>query len=155
MEAATSRQTPAPTQTADASANQSSNSPLSPKTKYCVICTTLGKLCPNEFPGSWDWHKDSEEEEGNDQDKGEDNFSVCLDWDADLKKQDIKNQEVKDQKNIEGKTSQNSPTSMSATISTLQPPESSFKQSTKRTSETSTEEENKHNTLAIILGHES
>ena len=28
-----------------------------------------------------DWEEDSEEEEGNDQDKGEDNFSGCLDWD--------------------------------------------------------------------------
>ena len=79
MEAAASSPAPTPTQPADAPADQSSNSPLSPKIKYCAVCSLLGRLCPNEFPVTQDWEKDSKEEEGNDQDIGEDNFSVCLD----------------------------------------------------------------------------
>ena len=59
-----------PSQPADAPANQSPNSPLSPDTKYCAICTPLGKLCPNEFPVSLDWNEDLKEEERKDQDKG-------------------------------------------------------------------------------------
>ena len=74
-----------------------------------------------------------------------------MDWDADLKEQDRKNQEIKDKKDKEGKTPQNSPTFMSATTSTLQPPESSIKQSTKRFTETLTEEENKYETLTTII----
>ena len=83
------------TKPAKAQANQSSNSSLSPEEKYCAICTPLGKLCPNEFPESQDW--EDSEEEGNNQGKGEDNFSVCLDRDADLKEQDrkIKKQKTK------------------------------------------------------------
>ena len=96
-----------------------------------------------------------EEEEGKDQDKGEDNFSECLDWDADLKEQDRKNQEIKDQKDNEGKTALNSPKFLSSTIFTLQPLESSIKQFTKRSSETPAEEENKCKILTMPLGHNS
>ena len=61
-----------------------------------------------------------------------------------LEEQDRKNQEIKDQKDNEGKTPQNSPTFLSATTFTLQPPESSIEQFTKRSNETPTKEENKH-----------
>ena len=67
--------------------------------------------------------------------------------------QDRKNQEIKDQKDNEGKTPQNCPTFLLATTFTLQPPGSSIKQFTKNSSETPTEEGNKHETLAILLGH--
>ena len=53
----------ASTKLARASANKSF---LSHEDKYCAICTPLGKLCSNEFPGSQD-SEDSKEEEGNDQ----------------------------------------------------------------------------------------
>ena len=66
---------------------------------------------------------------------------MCSDWDTYLKEQDRKNQEIKNKKENEGKTPQNSPTSLSATAYTLQPPESSIEQSTKMSSETPTEEE--------------
>ena len=89
---------------------------------------------------SQNWEEDSKQEEGNDQDKGEDNLPVCSDWDVDLEEQDRKNQEIKDQKTIEGKTPQDSPTSLSATLFTLHSPESSFGQSTKKLGEISTEE---------------
>ena len=49
-EATASRQAPAPTQPADAQADQSPNSPLSPEIKYCAVCSPLGRLCSNEFP---------------------------------------------------------------------------------------------------------
>ena len=42
-------------------------------TKYCAICTPLGKMCPNEY-------------------------SMSLDWDEDLEEDKRKNQEIKDQK---------------------------------------------------------
>ena len=155
MEAAASSEAPAPTQPADAPANQSPNPPLSPNAKYCAICTTLGKLHPNEFSVSQEWEEDSEEEKVNDQDKGEDNFSVCLDWDSDLKEQGRKNQEINNQKDNEGKTPQNSPTSLSATTITLQPSESSLKQLTEKSSKTPIEEENKCEAVTMILGHES
>ena len=135
VEATASSQAHAPTQPTVAPADQSPNSPLSPYTKYCAVCTPLGKLCPNEFPVCQDWGEDSKEE-GNDKNKGEDNFSVCSDWDR-------KNQKIKDQKDNKGKTPKNSPTFLSATSFTLQPPESSIKQSTRKSSETPTEEENK------------
>ena len=80
---------------------------------------------------------------------------MCLDWDADLKEQDRKNKEIKDQKDSEGKTPQNWPTFLSVTTFTLQHPESSIKQSTKKSSETPTEEENKYKALTMILEHES
>ena len=146
---------PHPYPAVEALATESPTLPLSPDTKYCAVCTPLGKLCPNKFPVSQGWEEDYEEEERKEQDKGEDNFSVYLDWGADLEEQDRKNQELKHQKENEGKTPQNSPTFLLATIFTLQPPESSIKQFSKRSSETPTEEENKCKTLTILLGHES
>ena len=111
VEAAASSQTPTPTQPAEAPATQSPIVPLSPDTKYCAVCTPLGKLCPNEYPITLDWKEDlgKEEEEGKDHDKEEDNFSVCSDWDADLEEQNRKNQEIEDQKNNDRKTPQPSP----------------------------------------------
>ena len=106
-EATAPSQDPAPTKLADASADQSPNSSLSPDKKYYAICTPSGKLWPNEFPVSQDREEDFEEEEAKDQDK-EDNLSVNLDWEADLKGQDRKNQEIKDQKDNERKTLKNS-----------------------------------------------
>ena len=78
-EAAASSQAPAPTQQADVPANQSPNSPLSPDTKYCTICTPLGKLCPYEYPILSDWDKDLKDKERKDWDKGVYNFSEYLD----------------------------------------------------------------------------
>ena len=37
-------------------------------------------------------------------DKAENHFSVCSDWDADIKEQDKKNQELEDKKNNDRKT---------------------------------------------------
>ena len=102
-EATISTHFPAPSQPADAPADESSNSPLSLDTKYCALCTPLGKLCPNEFPVSQDWEEDSKEEEGNDQDKGKGNFSACLDWDTNFKEQDRQYQEIKDQRTMKGR----------------------------------------------------
>ena len=79
MEGATSRQAPAPTQSADVPADQPKFHPYLLRQLYCVTCTPLGILCPNELPGSQDWEEDSKEEEGNDQGKEEDNISVCSD----------------------------------------------------------------------------
>ena len=64
-------------------------------TKYCAICTQLGKICPKEFPMSLDWD-DNDEEEGKDQNKGE------------------------DQNNTERKTSKTSPRFFAATTLTPQ-----------------------------------
>ena len=108
-------------------------------------------MCPNEVPGSHDL-EDSEKEEENVWDKGEDNFSMCSDWDADVKEQDRKIQETKTKKDNEGKTLQNKPKSLSATALTLHPPESSIEQPTKMSNNTPTEEENKHETLKMIIG---
>ena len=107
-----------------------------------MICTPLGKLSHNEFPGSHDW-EDSEEEE-NDWGKGEDNISVCLDWDADLNKQDRKNQEIENKRDNERKTPQNIPhiPVNHCTCSSV-PPESSTEQSTKRSHEIPTEKKKK------------
>ena len=44
---------------------------------------------------------------------------------------------------------------MSATALALQPPESSFEQSSKKSSETPTEKESKCETLTMIMGYES
>ena len=49
VEATASSWALAPTQPADVPANQSPNSSLSLDTKYCAICTPVGKLCPNDF----------------------------------------------------------------------------------------------------------
>ena len=62
-EAAASNQAPTPTQPAEAPATQSPNLSLSPNTKYCAVCTPLGKLCPNEYPLTLDWEDNLEEEE--------------------------------------------------------------------------------------------
>ena len=72
LEATASRQ--APSKLARTSANKYPNLSLFPEDKYCAICTPLGKLCHRKFPGSQDW-EDSKEDKGNDQGKGEDNFS--------------------------------------------------------------------------------
>ena len=77
-EAAASSQASTPTQLAEAPATQSPSSPLSPDTKYCIICTILGKICPNEYP-------------------------MSSDWDKDLKEQEWKNQEAEDQKAMRGR----------------------------------------------------
>ena len=109
MEAVAFSQVPTLAQPVEAPADQSSNSHISPDTKYCILCTPLGKLCPNEFPVSSDWDKNLKQEERKDQDKGEDNLSVWSNWDADLEEQDRENQEIKDQKNNERKTPQIAP----------------------------------------------
>ena len=80
--------------------------------------------------------------------------SLCLQTGMQILKNKIeKKQEIKDQKASEGKTPQNSPIFLSATTFTFHPPESSIKQFTKRSSETPTEEENKCDTLTMLLGH--
>ena len=140
LEAAGSRQGPAHTQPADAPANQSSNSLLSPKEKYCAICTPLGKLHPNEFPGSQEWDEDSKEKEGNGQDKGKDNFSAYSDWDTDLEEQDRKNHEIKDKRTWKKKYPKIAPHPcplLNLLFSPLNPPSSS---SHKMSSETPAEE---------------
>ena len=38
----------------------------------------MEKICPNQFPVSSDWDEDLKEEERKDQDKREDNNSLCL-----------------------------------------------------------------------------
>ena len=62
---------------------------------------------------------------------------------------------MKDQKDSEEKTPQYSPTFLSVTTFTPQLPVSSIKQFIKSSSETPTKEENKSETLAMLLGHES
>ena len=57
-------------QLVDTPSTLSPTSPVPPNTensKYCAICTPLGKICPSEFPMSLDW--DDDEEEGKDQKK--------------------------------------------------------------------------------------
>ena len=49
------------------------------------------------------WDKDLEEEERKDQDKGENNFSVCSDWDSDFYEQDRKSPEIKDKRTMKGR----------------------------------------------------
>ena len=98
MLATASSQIPTPTQPVEKPAAQSPTSSFSPDTKYCAICTSLGKICPNEFPVSLDWNEGLRAEDRKDQDKGEDNLSVCLDWDADLEEQERKNQEIENLK---------------------------------------------------------
>ena len=128
---------------------------MSSEDKYCAVCTPLGKLCPYEFPGCQDWDDNSEEREENDQGEGEDNFYVCSDRGADLDER--KNQEIENKKDNEGRTPQTNPTSLSATALALQLPKSSIEQSTKRSHETPTEEEeeNKCETLTMEMGQES
>ena len=63
---------------------QSHISPLSPDTKYCAICSPLGKICPNKYP-------------------------MSLDWDEDLKEQERKNQEIEDQKDNDRKPPKQAP----------------------------------------------
>ena len=82
-------------------------------------------------------------------------ITVYLDWDTSLKEQDRKNQEIKDLKDNEGKRPQNSPTFLSSTTFTLHSSESSIKRSTKKSSGTPTEEENKCKMLIAILEHKS
>ena len=104
-EAAASSKAPTPTQPGDASNAQSPTLLLSPDTKYCAVGIPLGELHPNEYPISSDWDKDlREEEERKDQDKSEDNFSVCFNLDADIEEQERKNKELKDQKDNHRKT---------------------------------------------------
>ena len=72
---------PSPTITppVEAPTNQSPTSPISPDTKYCAICISLGKVCPYEY-------------------------HMSSDWDEDLKDQERKIQEIEDQKDIDRKT---------------------------------------------------
>ena len=81
--------------------------------------------------------------------------SLCVQTGVQILKNKIGKIRKKYQKDNEGKTPQNSPTFLSATIFTLQPPESSIKQLTKESTKTPTEEENKCNILAMLLGPES
>ena len=126
-------QTPTPSHPMEAPGIQPPISPIPPKhTKYCAICTPLGKICPNEFPMCLDWNDNEEEdEERKDQNKGE------------------------DQKDSEGKTSQTSPRFLSDTTFTPQPPKSSIKQCSNRINMTPEKEEGKFDTLATLLGYES
>ena len=41
--------------------------------KYCAICTPLGKTCPKDFPMSSDWDDEEEEDQVKDQSKDKDN----------------------------------------------------------------------------------
>ena len=87
------KQVPTPAQPARTSATRSSaiQPSVVQSPKYCKICTSLEKLCLNEYPITTDWQDNSgKEEEGQEQDKDKDNFSVGSDWDADLEEQDQK-----------------------------------------------------------------
>ena len=72
MEGTAVSQAPATSQPIEAPAAQCPTSPIPPDTKYCAICTPMGKICPNEFPVSLDWDEDLKEEERKDNDKEED-----------------------------------------------------------------------------------
>ena len=74
-EATVASQAPTPTQPAKIPVAQS---PFLPDTKYCAVCTLLGKLCPNEYLITTDWEDDLREEGRKNHNK-EDNFSVCSD----------------------------------------------------------------------------
>ena len=64
---------------------QPAEAPAAKSSKYCAVCTPLGKLCPNDYPITADWQDNSEEgKESQEQAKDKDNFSVCSDWDVDL-----------------------------------------------------------------------
>ena len=101
--------------------------------EYYAIFTPLGKICLKEFPMSLDWDDDDYEEKGKDQNKGE------------------------DKKDSEKKTTQTSPRFFVTTTLTLQPPESSIEQCSKRSSVTpeKEKEEHRHDTLMTLLGHEN
>ena len=64
VEATASSQTPTPTQPAEAPVTQSPTSPLSPDTKDCAICTTLGKICPTNTHCHWTGMKISKYKKG-------------------------------------------------------------------------------------------
>ena len=86
-EATESSHTPTLTQPAEAPVTQSNTSLSSPDTKYCMVCTPLGKFCPSEYPITLDWDEDLGEEEQKDQNK-EGNFSVC--WVGNIGNEKIK-----------------------------------------------------------------
>ena len=67
----------------------SAKSSFSPDKDYCTVCTPLGRWCTIKFPGCQDW--EGYKEEGIDQSKGDNDFSECSDWDADLEEQDRQN----------------------------------------------------------------
>ena len=73
-------------------------------TKYCAVCTPLGKLYPNKYPITLNWKEDLKKEEERQEWVKEDNYSVCSDLDADPKEQEWKNLEMEDQKNNDRKT---------------------------------------------------
>ena len=103
-EVTTSSKAPTPVQQAEAPATQSTTSLSSPETKYCAVCTPLGKLYSNEYPIALDWDEDlGDEKEIKDQDKEEDNLSLCLDWDIDLKNRIEKNENWKMKRTIIGR----------------------------------------------------
>ena len=55
----------------------SSPSPTSPPapvkiaehSKYCAVCTTLGKICPEEFAMSSDWDEEEDQGKGKEKDQ--------------------------------------------------------------------------------------
>ena len=52
--------------------------------KYCTICTPLGKLCPHKFAMSSDWDDDEDQAQNKDKDNNQDqtqtssNFSTVM-----------------------------------------------------------------------------
>ena len=93
----TTSEAPVPSQPMKTTAAQSSTSPVTPEhTKYCAICTPLGKIYPNKFPMSSGWDKDNEKER-KDQNEGENH------------------------RDSKGKTPQSSPRFISTTTFTPQP----------------------------------
>ena len=131
---------------AHALADKFPKSSFFPEKDCSAVCIPIGRLCPSEFPGCQDW-EDYEGEDGNNQGKGKDNFSECLDWDADLEEQDRQNQEMENKKANEGKTPQNNLMSVPLTALTFQPPKSIIKWSKKGSNG------NKCKMLAVEIGH--
>ena len=85
--------------------------------------------CPKEFPMSSDWD-DDDEEEGKDQNK-------------------------EDQKDSEKMIPQTSSRFFATATLTPQPPKSSIKQFSKRSSVTPEKGKHRHNTITILLWHEN
>ena len=86
-ESSTPSQAPAPSQSVNTPVVQCSTSPIPLEhTKYYVICTPLGNICPNEYP-------------------------MCSDWNKDLKEEDRKNQEIENQMTVKGRHLKQAPNS--------------------------------------------
>ena len=134
-------------------AAKSAEVPATQSPKYCVVCTPVGKLCPNEYPITSDWQDDLEEgEESQEQVKEEDNISVCSDWDADLQEQEWEYLEMKEQKNNDSKTPQPSPKPSSVDTFVHKP---SNKQLNNQFNASSEAEDQKFDNLATLLGHKT